>query len=245
MRVYAEGTRVPVPAEAFPGISLEALLSQGKLELSTCLRIATRLAGALGVLHVGQQIHRAVRPANVMVSLEQGDVRLVAAQPMAALSATDWAYLSPEQTGRMNRTVDHRSDFYSLGVVLYRMLTGELPFQANDAMEWVHCHVARVPRPALQLVPDLPATVGEIIMKLLAKMADDRYQNAAGLQFDLEECLTQWEGRVESSPSRSVAGMLRRDSRSRSGCTAARRRPLRRAKPSNAWLPRGRRSWCW
>ena len=103
------------------------------------------------------------------------------------------AYMSPEQTGRMNRPVDYRTDFYSLGVTFYQMLTGRLPFEASDALEIVHSHLAKTPPSPQQIRPDLPPILGDIVLKLLAKTAHERYQSAAGLSADLEECRAQWQ----------------------------------------------------
>ncbi|WP_293275010.1 AAA family ATPase [Microcoleus sp. PH2017_18_LLB_O_A] len=101
------------------------------------------------------------------------------------------AYISPEQTGRMNRAIDYRSDFYSLGVTFYEMLTGELPFSAIDPLELVHCHIARIAPAPHSLKPEIPEAISAIVMKLLEKTAEDRYQSADGLRFDLETCLAQ------------------------------------------------------
>ena len=103
------------------------------------------------------------------------------------------AYMAPEQTGRMNRSIDARSDLYSLGVTLYEMLTGTLPFTASDPMEWIHCHIARQPMPPRERVDGIPEPVAAIVMKLLAKTAEDRYQTAAGVEADLRRCLAAWE----------------------------------------------------
>src|SRR6202034_502264 len=103
------------------------------------------------------------------------------------------AYMAPEQTGRMNRSIDSRSDLYALGVTLYEMLTGELPFAASGPMEWVHCHIARQPAPPDERVAGIPGPLSAIVMKLLAKTAEDRYQTADGLAVDLRKCLAQWE----------------------------------------------------
>src|SRR5262249_14784554 len=125
------------------------------------------------------------------------------------------AYIAPEQTGRMNRSIDSRSDLYALGVTFYRMLTGTLPFTAADPMEWVHCHLAKRPvRPAEQL-KEIPGAISAIVMKLLAKTAEDRYQTAAGLEHDLRRCQTEWEERrrIDEFPlgERDTPGALFRE----------------------------------
>src|SRR6202007_2912445 len=113
--------------------------------------------------------------------------------------AGTFAYMAPEQTGRMNRSIDSRSDLYSFGITLYEMLTGNLPFSASDAMEWVHCHIARKPVPPVERVTSIPQTISAIIMKLLAKTAEERYQTAAGVERDLRRCLAEWERRSDSA----------------------------------------------
>src|SRR5262249_38047364 len=118
------------------------------------------------------------------------------------LIAGTLAYMAPEQTGRMNRSIDARSDLYALGVTLYQILTGGLPFAAADAMEWVHCHIARQPTPPRERLGNVPAPVSAIVMKLLAKTAEERYQTTAGLERDLRRCLAEWEaqGRIGDFP---------------------------------------------
>jgi len=103
------------------------------------------------------------------------------------------AYMAPEQTGRMNRSIDSRSDLYAFGVTLYEMLTGRLPFTASDPMEWVHCHIARQPVAPNQYRKEIPSPVSAIVMKLLAKTAEERYQTAAGVAGDLRHCLAEWQ----------------------------------------------------
>ena len=115
-----------------------------------------------------------------------------AAEPPEFIAGT-LAYMAPEQTGRMNRSIDSRSDLYALGVTLYEMLTGSLPFTASDPMEWIHCHIARQPVPPAARVKSIPGSVSAIIMKLLAKTAEERYQTAAGAESDLRRCLAEWE----------------------------------------------------
>ncbi|ANB72218.1 hypothetical protein AYM40_07450 [Paraburkholderia phytofirmans OLGA172] len=198
--------------EGFAGESLEAVLGGApQMPLSVCLSIAHHLADALAEIHTAQVIHRDIRPANILVVPQTGQVLLVdfsvatAGEPDTVSPegvfgpSHDWAYVSPEQTGRMNRPLDFRTDFYSMGVLLYRMLTGQLPFQANDPLEWTHCHIARMPPSACDIAPAVPQAVSGIVMKLLAKLPDDRYQSARGLQADLDRCLTQWQdsGRIE------------------------------------------------
>ncbi|HWN48978.1 MAG TPA: AAA family ATPase, partial [Xanthobacteraceae bacterium] len=122
-------------------------------------------------------------------------------EPLELVAGT-LAYMAPEQTGRMNRSIDTRSDLYSLGVTLYEMLCGALPFTASDPMEWVHCHIARQPVPPVERLKDIPPPVSAIILKLLAKMAEERYQTAAGVERDLLRCLAEWEthGRIDEFP---------------------------------------------
>ena len=113
--------------------------------------------------------------------------------------AAPWPYMAPEQTGRVNRSIDTRSDLYSLGITFYEMLTGTLPFTASDPMEWVHCHIARQPATPSDRVKSVPTAVSAITMKLLSKTVEERYQTAAGVENDLRHCLFEWEthGRVE------------------------------------------------
>src|SRR6202007_1859633 len=123
------------------------------------------------------------------------------AEPPEMIAGT-LAYMAPEQTGRMNRSIDSQSDLYSLGVTFYEMLTGVLPFTASDPMEWVHCHIARQPVPPDQYAKDIPGPLSAIVMKLLAKTAEERYQTAAGVEADLRRCLADLElyGRIDRFP---------------------------------------------
>ena len=184
------------------GESLEAMVRRQRLDWPSCIRLACALTRILAGLHGAHLVHRDIRPINLMVSPDDTvtllDVSLTTSEPVpmamaSHLTVGDWAYISPEQTGRMHRTVDYRSDFYSLGVTLYRMLTGRLPCQGNDPLEWIHCHIARVPLPPAEepSCPDLPPMVSAIVMKLLAKMPEDRYQSAHGLLHDLKSCLAR------------------------------------------------------
>jgi PAS domain S-box-containing protein len=182
------------------------------LDLTRFLSIAIGLATALGQVHRHGLIHKDVKPANVLVD-DDGNVWLtgfgIASQlpherqspvPPEIIAGT-LAYMAPEQTGRMNRSTDARSDLYSLGVTLYQMLTGALPFAAADPLEWVHCHIARQPTPPGDRAA-VPEPLSAITMKLLAKNAEERYQTASGLEADLRRCLAEWEshGRIDPFP---------------------------------------------
>jgi PAS domain S-box-containing protein len=202
------------------GEPLDHVLEQhgGKpLELVRFLRLAINLATALGHAHRRGLIHKDVKPENVLVALEpSGDAGHVwltgfgvasrlprerqAPAPPEIIAGT-LAYMSPEQTGRMNRSIDARSDLYSLGVTLYQILTGVLPFAAAEPLEWVHCHIARQPVPPADFRA-VPEPLSAIIIRLLAKNAEERYQTAAGLAADLRRCLSEWQahGRIDSFP---------------------------------------------
>ncbi|HEU0203073.1 MAG TPA: AAA family ATPase [Burkholderiaceae bacterium] len=198
----AEWRQAPVTLPAvvlqpFAGASLETVLQAGRLPWPDALRLARAIARALAGLHAERVVHGDLRPGNFLCDRAQWTVCLLDVSVAAAGGRRDadhvdpdaWAYLAPEQTGRMDRAVDHRADLYALGVVLYRALTGRLPFDAADPLEWVHCHIARVP-PAPQERADIPPTLSDMTMRLLAKSADERYQSAQGLLFDIDQCLT-------------------------------------------------------
>jgi PAS domain S-box-containing protein len=181
------------------------------MDISQFLRIAVPLAAVVGRAHAQGLIHKDIVPANILVDAASGSVRLTgfgiasriprerqAPRPPEEIAGT-LPYMAPEQTGRMNRSVDSRSDLYACGVTLYEMLTGALPFSAADPMEWIHCHIARQPVPPSERLNGIPVPLSTIVMKLLAKSADDRYQTATGLEADLRRCQAQWEayGRIE------------------------------------------------
>jgi len=192
------------------GVTLDRLLGR-PLDVAHFLRIAIPLAGALRRVHERGLIHKDIKPANILLDAASGGVWLtgfgIASRlprehqvpaPPEVIAGT-LAYMAPEQTGRMNRSVDSRSDLYALGVTFYEMLTGKLPFTAADPMEWVHCHIARQPVPPNEQGAGVPGPLSAIVMKLLAKIAEERYQTAAGVEADLKRCLAEWEshGRID------------------------------------------------
>ncbi|MEG4859759.1 ATP-binding sensor histidine kinase [Microcoleus sp. K1-B6] len=215
--------------EDFGGISLKDFLSNKQLELPQFLHIGIKLAETIGQLHEHHIIHKDIKPSNIIVNIETGDVKIADFAIASLLPGENpapshphllegtLAYMSPEQTGRMNRAIDYRTDFYSLGVTFYEMLCGELPFQAIDPMELVHCHIAKTPvspcENRKQKVEsksiegrinqvgskEIPQVVSDIVIKLLAKTAEDRYQSAFGLLYDLENCLVQLQTTGEIS----------------------------------------------
>src|SRR5882724_9797396 len=197
-----------------PGGEPLARLLGRPMDAASFLRIAIGLAATLGRLHERGLIHKDLKPDNVLVRGASGEVWLTgfgvasrlprerpAPEPPDVIAGT-LAYMAPEQTGRMNRSVDSRSDLYALGVTFYEMLTGVLPFTATDSMEWVHCQIARQPVPPRERVATVPAALSAVVMKLLAKRAEDRYQTAAGVEADLRRCLREWEngGQIEPFP---------------------------------------------
>ncbi len=190
------------------GETLGALLARGRLPLREALRITAEIAGTLGKLHDARVIHKDINPNNILVDdggrawLFDFDIatrlhREIQSIRTPNLLAGTLPYISPEQTGRMNRAIDHRTDLYSLGVTLYAALAGHVPFESQDPMELVHCHIAKVPPSPREIEPSIPEVVSAIAMKLLAKTAEDRYQSGSGLQEDLEECLRRLDRRLD------------------------------------------------
>ncbi len=218
--------------EDFGGISLKEWVTGESLrDITEFLQIAIALCNTLDILYRDRIIHKDIKPANILINPETKEVKLIDFSIASLLPRETQtiinpnvlegtlAYISPEQTGRMNRGIDYRTDFYSLGVTFYELLTGELPFQSNDAMELVHCHIAKLPpnmnKPDPHQAPSsyqregwgevdltIPEVLCDIVMKLMAKNAESRYQSALGIKFDLENCLTQLQetGEIKSFP---------------------------------------------
>lgn len=172
-----------------------------RLPVPEVLRIARALASILNEIHARDIVHKGLSPHNVLLNRDENKLALAGFALASELgqerqdtrvsghARTALAYMSPEQTGRMNRSLDYRSDYYSLGVVLFELLTGQLPFAADDPLEWVHNHISRKPPTPHSLNQEVPEAVSAIIMKLLAKSPDERYQSSRGLVQDITECL--------------------------------------------------------
>ncbi len=182
----------------FEGTSLAELIKRGEISPTRCLVLTAALARLLGEIHERGIVHKDIKPAAIMV---RGDEILLGGFAIASrlnreeqsartLEGTP-TYISPEQTGRMNRSLDYRSDFYSLGVTMYEMLTGAPPFVSHDPLELVHAHIARLPRPPHEKDSGIPAAISGIVMKLLAKTAEHRYQSVFGLTADLDFCIRE------------------------------------------------------
>ncbi|WNG26071.1 AAA family ATPase [Cystobacter fuscus] len=194
------GERPVLLLERVQGQTLSEAISTGQpLELSSFLNLALSLVSTLGEVHCRNVIHKDIKPSNIILE-PSGEARLIDfgvatlqkveyldAAPTHLIEGT-LAYMSPEQTGRMNRVVDYRTDFYSLGVTFYELLTGQRPFQGKDALEWFHAHMAQRPTPPHELNPQVPPALSALVLKLLAKTAEERYQSTEGLRADLERC---------------------------------------------------------
>ncbi|MCL1464628.1 trifunctional serine/threonine-protein kinase/ATP-binding protein/sensor histidine kinase [Argonema galeatum] len=205
--------------EDFGGVSLSTYLRGAtnktqpskSLSLENFLDLALQLADILHYLYQNRVIHKDIKPANILINPDNKQIKLIDFSISSLLPRETQeiqnpnilegtlAYLSPEQTGRMNRGIDYRSDFYSLGVTFYELLTRQLPFVSDDPMELVHCHLAKQPIPVHQIKPEIPLILSQIVSKLMAKNAENRYQSALGLKHDLEMCLAQLQetGNIE------------------------------------------------
>jgi len=191
------------------GQTLKAYLNEKPLGIQIFIMIAINMVKALKALHDASIIHKDIKPTNILISAKDKKIKFIdfgiasrlpherkeALNP-TALEGT-LAYISPEQTGRMNRLIDYRSDYYSLGATFYQMLTGKLPFESQDPMELVHCHIAKLPTPPHIVKADIPEVLSKLVMKLMAKDAEQRYQSTEGLLFDLKICLKQLKDKGE------------------------------------------------
>ena len=211
LRLVTERGRLTLLSEDPGGEPLLRLMGH-PWEIASFLRFAIGLAAALARFHERGLIQKDIKPANILVNKATWAVWLTgfgiashlprerqAPGSTEAIAGT-LAYTAPEQTGRMNRSIDSRSDLYACGITLYETITGSLPFSASDPLEWIHCHIARAPTPPSERVYGIPGPIDAIILKLLAKSPEDRFQTAAGLEADLRACLTAWEAHRQIDP---------------------------------------------
>jgi predicted ATPase/signal transduction histidine kinase/tRNA A-37 threonylcarbamoyl transferase component Bud32 len=197
--------------EDFGGYSLKLYRETQDIDLIEFLQIGIQLATTLAQLHHKQIIHKDIKPHNIIINPETGEVKIAdfsiavsgtkETQGMISVDGIEGtlAYMSPEQTGRMNRAIDYRTDLYSLGITFYELLTEQLPFKAKTPLEWVHQHIAKKPISPDCLNPEIPPVLAEIVIKLIAKTPEERYQSAWGVKVDLEICLhqLQTQGSIE------------------------------------------------
>ena len=198
--------------EDFGGESLDKLIQLQPLDPSKFLSLALEIVDILARVHQQHIIHKDINPSNIIVNPDPGTVKLIdfgISTNLALENSTfchpnllegTLAYIAPEQTGRMNRSIDYRTDFYGLGVTFYQLLTSQLPFPTDDGMELVHCHMAKEPRSPHECNPDIPTAISAIALKLMSKNAEDRYQSAYGIKADLERCQQQWQTKGQIPP---------------------------------------------
>ena len=210
--VIASDGKVALVLEDFDGVSLKKMATRAILPLETFLKIGITIARVLDKLHKKNIVHKDIKPHNILFNPDTGAIKLtdfgISAElthardnitPAALVDGT-LAYMAPEQTGRMNRSVGYETDLYSLGVTFYELLTQRLPFDdVTDPVEYFHAHMARRPVPPAELNSSLPPVLSDIVMKLMAKESADRYQSGLGLMADLQECLDQLDrkGRID------------------------------------------------
>lgn len=191
--------------EDFNGVSVRNLLKDKLFDVSSFLNLGIKLTETLGQIHQMEIIHKDINPANILMSSNNGSVKITDFGISSILTHENdeiykhdfifgtLPYISPEQTGRMNRSIDYRTDFYSLGATFYEILTGTVPFRSSDPLELFHYHIAVKPTPPVSLNADIPVMISDIILKLLSKIPEDRYQNAFGIRADLMECQKQYQ----------------------------------------------------
>jgi predicted ATPase/signal transduction histidine kinase len=206
LRVEAKGFLQGRPAillENFEAVSLDEFAGHG-LQLGNFLEVAIKITACLVKIHAQDVIHKDIKPSNILIQPASGEVKftdfgiaavlenekLVFANPLKIEGS--FPFMSPEQTGRINHPIDFRSDLYSLGITLFKTLTGFMPFHGDDVLEWVHCHIARKPLTVTEVKPHIPKVISKIIGKLLEKLPEDRYQTAAGLLYDFQTCQDLW-----------------------------------------------------
>ncbi len=197
--------------EYFDGSALNNYIAKNKIGLEDFLNIAIKSTEIIGQIHKNNIIHKDINPSNILWNDKTKNLKIIdfgissrlPHEVQAAINPSklegSLPYISPEQTGRMNRNIDYRTDYYSLGITLYELLTGRKPFESNDLLEILHFHIAKTPRTVLEVDPTVPTTISKIIMKLISKNAEDRYQSSYGIKYDFQKCFDSLNtyGRIE------------------------------------------------
>ncbi|AKT38393.1 trifunctional serine/threonine-protein kinase/ATP-binding protein/sensor histidine kinase [Chondromyces crocatus] len=210
--IVEEGGRAALLLEDFTGSPLDALGVAGSLPIARVVTLAIDVVGILEAIHQRGVVHRDLTPATIAMrsgdeTIKFIDFGLASLLPEHGSTFTSpgglqgsLAYMAPEQTGRMNRPIDYRADYYSLGVTLFELLTGHLPFTSGDGIELVHAHIARQPPSPRLSTPEVPEVLAAIVLKLMAKSAEGRYQSAQGIRADLARCLEQLQKDGDIAP---------------------------------------------
>ena len=201
-----DSNRCVIIFEYFSGKTLADYVAHHQLSLFQKLRLGSKIAEGLAEIHESSVIHKDINPGNIVINESMDQLKIIDFSHSSLLpkeqlglvypSSLDGTllYIAPEQTGRMNRMVDYRADFYSLGVTLYELFVGKVPFEADDPIELVHCHIAKLPTPPIEKNGETPKVVSDIIMKLLSKTAEERYHTGWGIKADFDKCLELLSG---------------------------------------------------
>ncbi|MFT5874583.1 MAG: histidine kinase [Clostridium sp.] len=194
--------------ENFAGNLLISLIENKGIELEIFFNVAIQLVEILNEIHKNKVIHMGINPNNILINNE-GKIKIIDFSSSILMIAENekeknlqqlegtLEYIAPEQTGRINKVVDYRADYYSLGVTFYQLLTGKLPFNNSDELELIYAHIAKEAVPPVEIKDSIPQVLSNIIMKLMAKMPEDRYQSLTGLKMDIKRCEESFKAKGE------------------------------------------------
>jgi len=197
--------------EDINGESIAEVMKSAKLSITEKLLLSIQMTDSISQVHNQNIIHKDVNPSNFIWNRKTKQVKIIDFGISTELAREDYQYtnainldgtleyISPEQTGRINKPIDYRTDFYSFGITLYELFSGKLPFAGEDESEIVYCHIAKTPVPLYMVNPEIPKILSDIVMKLISKAAEDRYQSATGIKRDLEYCHQLFKSGIEAS----------------------------------------------